>query len=408
MQLERFRLIDWFPRTPGVYWSEEAELVRTSARSWPRSEDPALGEYSFYEPHLKGPLIEDGGIGTIRLRPRKIDGEDCWLGTAVSGNECQGGIPLAIPDQAMRAAGIDWGETVNLRGQVRFLQEAGLEDTAASVYRARPLIVFVDGVEPVLPAASRTPIVISPVVLFRSDRYAGSGIMNNLYPAKFFDNVRFNRDEGVQYTFVQCPADSDSELAKATGWIERYVEKYEGHVITNFDEQCPILADAPLSYQRLVARTYDRTIIQQFSGSIKVDSIDRVIQEHGEIRMGHNINIGGSAIINIDSVLSNVVQTIGAAQGLDATQKSQLDQYVQSLKADLDGLKSTHPGEAELIADALSKAVAQATKPAQERKPGFLKLTAEGLRAAAELVKDVAPSILATAGLIAKFVVGLH
>ena len=61
-----------------------------------------------------------------------------------------------------------------------------------------------------------------------------------------------------------------------------------------------------------------------------------------------------------------------------------------------------------MIADALNKAVSQATKSPQERKPKLLELTANGLKEAATLVKDVAPSILATAGLIAKFVVGLH
>ena len=54
--------------------------------------------------------------------------------------------------------------------------------------------------------------------------------------------------------------------------------------------------------------------------------------------MGHKINVGGSAIINIDSVLSNVTQTIGAAPGLDSAQKSQLEGLVQSLRADLDKL----------------------------------------------------------------------
>ena len=399
VQLDRFRLTDWFPRTPGRYWSEFALAAREDAWSRPVSEDPALGEYSFYEPSIKMALIEGGGIGTVRLRPRKIDGEDCWLATAVSGNECQRGIPLVIPHRALPEAGIDWGDTVNLRGQVRFLQDAGLEDTAASVHGARPLIVYVNELEGVVSAGPIEPIFISPIVLFRSDRYESSSNLNRW---------GFNEDRGLQYTFVQCPADSDSELAAATEWIERYAEKYEGHVVTNFDEQCPILADAPLSYQRLVTGSYDRTVIEHFSGSIKVDSIDHVVQEHGEVHMGHKINVGGSAIINIDSVLSNVTQMIGAVEGLDAAQKSQLVQYVQSLKADLDNLKSTHPSEVELIADALRKAVTQATKPPQERRPGFLELTANGLKEAAALVKDVAPSILATAGLIARFVVGLQ
>ncbi len=59
------------------------------------------------------------------------------------------------------------------------------------------------------------------------------------------------------------------------------------------------------------------------------------------------------------------------------------------------------------IAEALEKAVANAAKPASDRKQSLLQLSAKGLKDAAELVKDIAPTILTTADLIAKFIVGL-
>ena len=123
--------------------------------------------------------------------------------------------------------------------------------------------------------------------------------------------------------------------------------------------------------------------------------------------MGHKIKVGGPAIINIDTVLSNVTQTIGSSSGLDPAQKAQLEALVQSLKADLDKLQARHPDETQEIAAALEKAVASATKPPEQRKPSILQLSANGLKEAAELVKDIAPTVLTTAGLIAKFIVGL-
>jgi hypothetical protein len=57
---------------------------------------------------------------------------------------------------------------------------------------------------------------------------------------------------------------------------------------------------------------------------------------------------------------------------------------------------------------ALEKAVAHASKPPQERKKSILELSAKGLKDAAETVKDVAPAILTTAGLIANFITGLQ
>ncbi len=394
IRLRGFRLTDWFPRAPGVYWSRWAGKAREQAWSEQSHSDPELGRS--FSPKSKMDLIEEGGIGTIRLRPRRIDGIDCWLATALTGPECHRGVPLAIPDSVLRQARVDWGDPVDIRGRVRFLQDAGLHDTAARVQGVRPLIVFVEELKGATSRRGPGPIIISPVALFES---VDSG---SRYP-----------EERAQYTFVQCAAGADSELDAAIDWIGKYVRKYDGRVITNFDEQRPVLAEAPLSYQRLVDKTYDRTIIERFHGTIRADRIDAVIQESsvtqysGDVHMGHKIHVGGSAIINIDSVLTSVTQTIGDSSGLDAGQKSQLQSMVETLKAELEKLKNTQADEAKAIADALEKAVSTAARPAPERKQSLLTLSANGLRDAAELVKDTAPSILATATLIAKFIVDL-
>jgi hypothetical protein len=263
------------------------------------------------------------------------------------------------------------------------------------VHHARPLIVFVDELRGVKHRHVPGPVIIAPVALFEPT------------------TSHHDRDSQPQYTFVQVAAGLDSELDAAGEWIEKYAVKHSGRVLTNFDEQRPLLADAPLSYQRLVAKTYDRIVIEKFNGTIRADRIDAVIQDSsvaqysGAVHMGHNINVGGAAIINIDSTLTNVTQTIGDSPGLDAGQKSELQSLVESLKADLDTLKNTHTDEAKAISDALEKAVAAASKPAPERKRSLLTLSAKGLKDAAELVKDVTPSVLASATLIGKFIADL-
>src|SRR5260370_14437789 len=395
VRLKGFRLTDWFPRAPGVYWSRYAQDARKYVELSERpSTDAELGTY--FSPRSKMDLIEEGGIGSIRLRTRSIDGEDCWLATALTGFECHGGIPLAIPDVLLRETGLNWGDRANIQGRVRFLQDAGLRDTAGRVHHARPLIVFVDELEGLAARRPGEPIIISPVALFET--------------ADADTPHRYGR---AQYTFVQCAAGPDSELDAAADWIEKYTIKYKGRVITDFDDQRPILADAPLSYQRLVSKTYDRALIRHFGGTIHVDRIDQIVQEsvitqhYGDIYVGNKINIGGAAVINIDSVLSNVTQTIGTAPGLDSAQKAQLDALVKSLKADLDELKMSHADETKEITSALEKAVTNAVRPPAERKQSLLQLSAKGLKEAAELVKDIAPSILTTADLIAKFIVGL-
>lgn len=388
VHLKGFRITDWFPRSPGVFWSKHARWARDEVYASRPESDPELG--LIYTPESKMGLIEGGGIGTIRLRPRSVDETLCWFGTAVKSDHCHVGIPLAIPDTLLQESAIHWGDTVDLKGRVKFLQDVGLEDVGHEVSGVRPILVVVDELRGVaIRRKPETPIIITPVALFQTD----------------------DKYERSKYSFVQCPAGSDSELDNATEWIEKYSTKHSGHIITNFDEQRPILANAPLSYQRLVNKTYDKSIIKEFTGMMVVERVDNLVHEHntfvGEINMGHNINVTGPAIIAIDSTLSHVTQTIGAAPGLDASQKSKLEAMVESLKKELDSIKASHPDEAKEIASAVEKAVAHASKPTGERKKSMLELSAKGLRDAAETVKDIAPAILTTAGLIAKFVVGL-
>jgi hypothetical protein len=393
VSLSGFTLCDWFPRAPGVYWSEWAERARRYVWEGHHESDPELGAY--FSPEGKMSLIEEGGIGTVRLHPRKLDGERCWLATALTGDACHSGVPLAIPDPVLRSAGVSWGDRVDVLGRVRFLRDAGLDEVAASVHHARPLILFVDELTGVRRSRSRDPVVITPVALFTAeDEHAGSR-------------------RRARYTFVQCAAGNDSEIDGAVDWIEKYSAKYAGRPITNFDEQRPILADAPLSYQRLVARSYDRAVIQHFGGVIQAERIDQIVQGSvttqfiEALHVGHKINVGGSAIINIDATLNNVTQTIGGATTLDRDQKERLEELVQPLKSELLKLEKTHAAEVAEITGALEKAVANAVRPAQERKKSILQLSAKGLKDAAELVKDVAPTVLTAAATIAKFIVGL-
>ena len=88
--------------------------------------------------------------------------------------------------------------------------------------------------------------------------------------------------------------------------------------LPNFDEQRPILANAPLSCQRLVDRTFERSVVKQYLGSVKVEHLvheSKATQYFAEAHMGHNINVSGPAIFAIDSALNNVSQAITAAPG---------------------------------------------------------------------------------------------
>jgi hypothetical protein len=142
VHLKGFRITDWFPRSPGVFWSKHARWARDEVYASRPESDPELG--LIYTPESKMGLIEGGGIGTIRLRPRNVDETLCWFGTAVKSDHCHVGIPLAIPDTLLQESAIHWGDTVDLKGRVKFLQDVGLEDVGHEVSGVRPILVVVD------------------------------------------------------------------------------------------------------------------------------------------------------------------------------------------------------------------------------------------------------------------------
>jgi hypothetical protein len=194
--------------------------------------------------------------------------------------------------------------------------------------------------------------------------------------------------------------------------MEKYADKFSGRIITNFDEQRPVLADAPLSYQRLVAKAYERDTLEHFAGQIIVEKVDTLIEKRvtnvlGGRYVGNEIHVGRDAIINIDSVLTNSTQTIGSSSALDLQQKEKLESLVQSMKAELDTLKDSHPEDANEIAEAVRKVVATVSKSPEERKKRFLDLSAMNLLQAAQLVDKAAPTVMHISTQIAQFVQGL-
>ncbi len=109
--LDRFRVFSWFPRSPGLYHTDEAEWAREAAYSHlhtglgmsPEVRDHAAAreaggpDYTtVFTPAGKQSMLE-GGIGCIRLNPIALDGEDHWLMSATSDGVAHSGFPLAVP-----------------------------------------------------------------------------------------------------------------------------------------------------------------------------------------------------------------------------------------------------------------------------------------------------------------------
>ena len=289
-----FKLTEWFPRAPGVYWSEHGIQARRYAEDRDGIDDPELGR--IVRPRSKMDLVEEGGLGTIRLRPRRIDSTDYWLTTAVTGIQCAGGVPVAVPDGLVARGSVGWRDTVTIVGKVRFLEDLGLEDPARSVHHASPLIVVAETIErSPRSRQNREPLLLTPVVLFSDVKANRARIRDHDWGGEF------------GYTFVHVPEEGAGDMGMAEEWLSKYAAKFGGRIITNFDQQRPHLSDAPLSYQRLVAGTYDRTIIEHiehlhFEGAKLADRIDRV----GDV-MSVNVTLGDGTVVHGDFVIAGSI-----------------------------------------------------------------------------------------------------
>ena len=71
--LDSFFLFEWFPRSPGLYYTPTGFKARREAQSNIERIDEGV---LVYNPYGKSSMLE-GGIGNIRLKPIKIDNEFC-------------------------------------------------------------------------------------------------------------------------------------------------------------------------------------------------------------------------------------------------------------------------------------------------------------------------------------------
>lgn len=245
LTLEHFHLFEWFPLAPGTFHTIRAKEAREEAEGM-LIRDPAGGFY--FDPYGKSKMVE-GGIGSVRLRPRQIAGESRYFMTASSSGICHEGFPVLVPRRfygSIKQRILEEGAApVTLSGEMRYIPEdivpffGGRRDIPR-------LYLHVDELKELpAPRSETTGYYVSAAVSFEGE---------------------FKGKRGVYITYATFDPASRDSLAKACRWMEDFYvqDRYKGVIITDFDELSPRFPYAVFGLPDLMAGRLDRSRVRQF------------------------------------------------------------------------------------------------------------------------------------------------
>jgi hypothetical protein len=253
--LKCFQLMDWFPRTPGLYYTPNAAWAREEAfkHLHPGQWDSPIRDHAgqktrwrgardytvVFKPFGKQSMLE-GGVGSIRLKPIRMFEEPHWLVTASSDGVTHTGVPLAIPRSLFSPLIAQIHQRgalcTTIRGRLESVPDpfSRLFDRAILVPR---LLVKVTDLAPCEPTLVN--FETSVAVSFVSD-YEGQA--------------------RTYATYVTFRPDVEGSFEDALSWMKNeYVEgEYRGRIITDFDQNRAIFPEAKLALSHVMDRAISR------------------------------------------------------------------------------------------------------------------------------------------------------
>lgn len=263
IQLNGFCVIDWYPRSPGIFHTDNAERHRERAQEYVRVEEGIR----HYEPYGKVNMIE-GGVGSVRFKPINIEGEACWLCTATADEFCHTGIPIAVPNRLMEEIGFDSLDLFELVGQARFLPDSLLEYFGHWV-EVPQLYILLDSVK-------------------KLNRSVGSKYVT---PMVYFEKNEW-QDQGHHVTYVTCQSNSSAEIDNVKSWLDWYTDRYGGEIVTNFDQQRPTYQNAPFSLQNVMEGRISEGDLRKYGIRNAPVIVEKLISTGGGAYVEGDVNAG--------------------------------------------------------------------------------------------------------------------
>lgn len=368
VELVGFQIVDWFPRTPGLYHMRDAKYAREEAEKYVHEQNGIV----FYEPRGKMHMME-GGLGSIRFRPINLMGNEFWLCTATSDNHCHSGVPVAIPNELFNDIDFAFYRLSKITGQVRFLPDF-LEEHFGHWRRIPQIYIEVDSISPL--AKEKIPSAkVTPMIFFSAGR-----------------EMQLRGTENV--TYVTYRADSLSEANEAVEWLEWYVDKYGGDILTNFDQQQPTFANAPFSLQHVMSGRLNTRTLEHYrieSANIVVETIENLHAEAMNMTK-INVKLGDGTTIHGDFVVANSIKD--SFNRVDkASVSDELKDVLKELAKAVANMSEKLPTDtAQQVARDLETLTSEVTSKSPRKQ--WWQLSVEGLTKAAKDIGEVGKPVL--------------
>ncbi|MBQ1028922.1 hypothetical protein KBX26_02730 [Micromonospora sp. C97] len=305
VRLDSFAISEWFPRSPGLFHTVHGTTNREMAqdRLYPayshevealREVDPTLSVFTLAG---KSAML-DGGFGCVRLRNRPTDQGLLWFMSASATGVAHEGIPIGLPDNIRAQVSDDIANQGaafgNLVGRLLFVPTI-LNPLYADYTGVPQLYLLVEEFSPSL-HESPLPVIASAAVSFRRARH-------------------FQNEEHSSYAAAYVPFSPgvNGDLDRRLEWLEAYVDRHGGTVITDFDEHRSRFRHAPFSLNKVANGEIDESEIMDALGgdsywgcrhrgpSLNI-AVDKLIIEQGRL----NIERARIREVLVGDVFSNV------------------------------------------------------------------------------------------------------
>jgi hypothetical protein len=184
------------------------------------------------------------------------------------------------------------------------------------------------------------------------------------------------------------------DLDRAAEWLDWYVRKYNGKILTNFDQQQPMFSNAPFSLQNIM------------SGNVRSYMLQEIHIEHAEIVTDHintihaetidmtkiSINLGDGAM-----VLGNVVAAKSIENSFNKVEGAQVsDELKKQLKELTKAIAKMSEQLSKEQAEQTARDLQTLTDEAISKSPRkeWWNLSIEGLIKAAKNVGEVGKPVI--------------